>query len=118
GERDKSLVCVAADAGARVGAQLAASAEGLGALRSAPPPAAPEVPWEGLLASLRESVAARRDEGEGATQWLQSLPEAMRGAFEPVLAHLADGQERQAQLNSALVQILDLLRTKLAEAPA
>ena len=116
--RNKAMGGEDADTGARVVAQLADIAEGLGALRSAPPPAAPEVPWERLLSSLREGVATRRDEGEGATQWLQSLPEALRGAFEPVLVHLADGQERQAQLNSALVQILDLLRTKLAEAPA
>jgi hypothetical protein len=119
--RNKAMGGEDADTGARVVAQLADIAEGLASLRSGPQvQAAPEVPWERLLASLQESVATRRSEGEGqgGAQWLQSLPEAMRGAFEPVLAHLAQGQERQAQLNSALVQILDLLRTKLAEAPA
>jgi len=42
----------------------------------------------------------------------------MRGAFEPVLLHLTQGQDRQAELNSALVRILDLLRSRLADAPA
>ncbi|MGY1518925.1 DNA repair ATPase [Luteimonas sp. A482] len=118
--RNKAMGGEDADTGARVVAQLADIAEGLAALRTeaAPVQGAADVPWERLLASLQESVATRRDDGDGAAQWLQSLPEAMRGAFDPVLSHLAQGQERQAQLNSALVQILDLLRTKLAEAPA
>ncbi|WP_202843693.1 DNA repair ATPase [Luteimonas saliphila] len=122
--RNKAMGGEDADIGARVVAQLADIAEGLSSLRDAPGNApaqtAPEVPWEQLLASLREGIAVRRAEEGGAEagQWLQALPEAMRGAFEPVLVHLSQGQERQAQLNSALVQILDLLRAKLGEVPA
>ncbi|MBP6216234.1 MAG: DNA repair ATPase [Luteimonas sp.] len=121
--RNKSMGGDDADTGARVVAQLADIASGLQELQSVqaatPAPVAQEVPWQDLLASLRasrpEPVAGGQADG---MPWLQSLPEAMRGAFEPMLSHLAQGQERQAQLNSALVQILDLLRTKLAEAPA
>ncbi|TYT26241.1 AAA domain-containing protein [Luteimonas viscosa] len=122
--RNKAMGGEDADTGARVVAQLADIAEGLSALRDAPahapPQTAPEVPWEQLLASLREGIAVRRRadaDGVDAGQWLQALPDAMRGAFEPVLVHLSQGQEHQAQLNSALVRILDLLRAKLAEAP-
>ncbi|WP_298576699.1 DNA repair ATPase [uncultured Luteimonas sp.] len=116
--RNKAMGGEDADTGARVVAQLADIAEGLTSLRTQPAPvqAAPDVPWERLLASLQQTMAARSGQDDGAAQWLQSLPEAMRGAFDPVLSHLAQGQERQAQLNSALVQILDLLRTKLSEA--
>ncbi len=121
--RNKAMGGEDADTGARVVAQLADIASGLQALQSAqaatPAPVAQDVPWQDLLASLRASRTEPAPDGQaGGMPWLQSLPEAMRGAFEPVLSHLAQGQERQAQLNSALVQILDLLRTKLAEAPA
>ena len=116
--RNKAMGGDDADTGARVVAQLADIAGGLESLRAATPvQAAPDVPWEPLLASLQQSLGQRRDRDDAAP-WLQALPEAMRNAFDPVLSHLAQGQERQAQLNSALVQILDLLRTKLAEAPA
>ncbi len=120
--RDKAMGGEDADTGARVVAQLADIAQGLSSLREAgngaPAPAAPEVPWERLLAALQDPAGARSGSGDaaGGGAWLQALPEAMRGAFEPVLSHLSQGQERQAQLNAALVQILDLLRTKLAEA--
>jgi len=121
--RNKAMGGDDADTGARVVAQLADIASGLASLQDAradaPVQAAPEVPWERLLASLQDTVAARNGDGAGGDAWLQALPEAMRGAFEPVLANLSQGQERQAQLNSALVQILDLLRRKLSEsAPA
>jgi len=121
--RNKAMGGEDADTGARVVAQLADIASGLQALQSAqaatPAPVAQEVPWQDLLASLRASRPEPAPDGQAdGVPWLQSLPEAMRGAFEPVLSHLAQGQERQAQLNSALVQILDLLRSKLAEAPA
>jgi len=121
--RNKAMGGDDADTGARVVAQLADIASGLASLQDAraeaPVQAAPEVPWERLLASLQDTMVARNGDGAGGDAWLQALPEAMRGAFEPVLANLSQGQERQAQLNSALVQILDLLRSKLSEsAPA
>ncbi len=120
--RNKAMGGDDADTGQRVVAQLADIATGLQSLGEAQAnaPVARDVPWEHLLASLQANAAAGNTPASAASDpLLASLPDAMRGAFEPVLSHLAQGQERQAQLNSALVQILDLLRTKLAEsAPA
>ena len=121
--RNKAMGGEDADTGARVVAQLAdiaANLESLQDARAAAPTQA-EVPWEQLLASLRADTAATdsadrqgdRDAGMAIPALLQALPEAIRGAFEPVLLHLSGGAERQAELNSALVRILDLLRTRL-----
>ncbi|MGY0612656.1 DNA repair ATPase [Luteimonas sp. A501] len=122
--RNKAMGGEDADTGARVVAQLADIASGLQSLQDlrAGAPAQAEVPWDALLASLQanavRSADALTDTGATDTPWLQALPEAMRGAFEPMLAHLSQGQDRQAELNVALVKLLDLLRTKLADAPA
>lgn len=116
--RNKAMGGEDADTGARVVAQLADIAGGLESLRTAPPvQAPPEVPWERLLASLQENAATHRDQGNGMPG-LQSLPDALRGAFEPVFSQLAQGHERQAQLNATLVQVLGLVQARLAEAPA
>ncbi|TDK19559.1 AAA family ATPase [Luteimonas aestuarii] len=114
--RNKAMGGDDAETGTRVVAQLADIATGLQALgeAQASAPVPQDVPWEKMLATLQANAATGAPQPD-ATSWLQALPEAMRNAFAPMVADLAQGQERQAQLNAALVQILDLLRTKLAE---
>jgi MoxR-like ATPase len=118
--RNKAMGGEDADTGARVVAQLADIASHLQSLQAtrteAPAHGPAEVPWDRLLASLQANAGGQRADAAGGGPWLAALPEAMRGAFEPVLLHLSQGQLRQAELNSALVQILDLLRVKLSEA--
>jgi hypothetical protein len=118
--RNKAMGGEDADTGARVVAQLADIATGLQSLGEAQAraPVPQDVPWDQMLSVLRANAGnggAQPDPAAG----LQALPQAMRDAFAPLVTDLAQGQERQAQLNAAIVQTLDLLRTKLTEgAPA
>ncbi|WP_024889704.1 DNA repair ATPase [Luteimonas huabeiensis] len=122
--RDKAMGGDDADTGARVVAQLADIAQGLQALGSAEDarPAGDErasaaAPWPEVLAALQR-IAEREPPAPQDEALSRALPATVRSAIEPLLERLRQTHEHQAGLGAVIVQLVELMRERLADAPA
>ncbi|MGH8079544.1 MAG: DNA repair ATPase [Lysobacter sp.] len=132
--RNKAMGASDSDVGGRVVAQLNDLVESVRALDSAasratqaaPPAAAPDpAPWTDLLGVLERVAQAQNRPaapvaapGPDADSVLKQLQSSLQSAFDPLVNHLQDSDERQTRINEALVEIFKHLgEREVADAP-
>ena len=111
--RNKAMGADDADVGGRMVAQLADIAGNLDALRAPPAEKADAAPWPALLEALRTLQP-----GTQAAPDIDALLGAMDSRQAPVIEILRATLARQDMLNSALLELADVLARAPAATPA